>query len=239
MRNLLPKLVAAAALAALPSIGASQVDLLGSSPAFGGGVSNVTFNDFIGGVVDATFTSAPGAFAQKTDAGVTGVGVAGGPSGAEIDIGQSITVSFSNPVLLPALQLAFLFDGPEFGDVLERAQVTATLMGGGTATGTLTTVNSTTANWGGTGFGTASNLSPATEAMAGLWRVANPFGPGFLTSLQFTALAGVCGSGLCNNQSDYSIERITVAIPEPETYAMLIAGLLAAGWIIRRRRPVA
>ena len=47
---------------------------------------------------------------------------------------------------------------------------------------------------------------------------------------------GACGEGKCTNQSDYTLLSITAAVPEPETYAMLLAGLLAIGAAARRKK---
>lgn len=79
---------------------------------------------------------------------------------------------------------------------------------------------------------TAMNLLTATGAVElyGTW--------GWVRKLDFTAVTGLCGTGDCDSQSDYGIKLITVAVPEPESYAMLLAGLLAVGWIVRRRQRV-
>jgi hypothetical protein len=59
-----------------------------------------------------------------------------------------------------------------------------------------------------------------------------------VSKIEFTALTGLCGSagGNCTNQSDYFVTNVT-AVPEPGTYAMLLAGLGALGFMAKRRKP--
>jgi hypothetical protein len=53
-----------------------------------------------------------------------------------------------------------------------------------------------------------------------------------------TLTVGGLASGLTANllYSADGVQLNVVAVPEPETYAMLIAGLLTMGWVARRRR---
>ena len=251
MKQFIRAVVAVAALAAALPAPAVEVTILGLS--FPNATNTFSVLNVFPGI-NANFTSSPGNFEQKTidpnGAGppppVTGVGVSG-KTGGEIDIGESITGTFSAAVKVPRIDLVFLFDGPEFNDVQEQAKITASLLGGGVLTGILT-ANYTnaaglTATWAETGgSGTVSNNSPATASGAAWWEIQNPFGNADILSLKFEALAGVssntCGehhNAVCTNQSDYSIERLVLAVPEPGAYALLIAGLLTLGFGMRRR----
>lgn len=191
-------------------------------------------------VIDGTTTvslAGSAALGTKTINGITAVGVSGGGAGNEIDIGEQMTASFSSGLHVGDIQLAFLYDGPEYNDVNEIAQLTATLFGGGTLVSTLTAVGTTTSI---ASMGTASIVGgqDADNVGAALWSWSNPFGNALVTSVTFEAMPGVPDGGCtyCDNQSDYSVYSLTAAVPEPGTYALMIAGLASMGFIARRRR---
>lgn len=205
-------------------------------------IAGVTFQAFGVGNVASTFTT-------SGRAGFSGLGIAGLTAG-EIDVGETARVSWTDDVPVTDFSVALLYNGPEFNDWAEIAKVTAYRGGVQVAYATLSVDgtggpgNETNAAWSFAG-GVVTNLSAATQAISlvspllggGAWRVTNPFGNMAIDRLDFTAKASIiCPPGqTCTNQSDYVLSSVGV-VPEPQTYALLLAGLGAIGFMAKRRR---
>lgn len=191
---------------------------------------NATFSAYRAGSTNANFL-------KKSQAGYTGVGVAGGSTDGEIDTNESITGTFSSAMTVGSLTLGLLFDGPEYGDVNEVAAVSI-FNGNSWLMGTLTAVSSNTAKWSFGGNTTSiTAISPAINGQGGVWTVNNPFAGASVNNIRFTALPGKCGTagGACTNQSDYTLNKLSYStVPEPSTIALLAAGLI--GLAITRRK---
>jgi hypothetical protein len=149
----------------------------------------------------AAITATGGPIAKKTDKGVTGFGVNNGASGAEIDLGQNLRVDFGATRSILAIKILFLYNGPEFGDRAERAQVSAD--GKAYTLSVRNDADDAAADW--SGPGSVSKCGATTSSGAGCFIVTDPF-PGAVSRLDFTAVAGgppFGGPG--SNQSDYSV----------------------------------
>jgi hypothetical protein len=184
----------------------------------------------------ATFAGSS-AFKQKSQAGITGVGIAGGRTDGEIDIGETLTGTFSKEVIVSSINLALLFDGPEYNDVKEVAKMLVSFADGGTGVYYLTATGVHTAAW--TGEGSVVSIgSGAVDGGTGAWQLNNPFGFRSVDSIVFTAAKGYPNSHCknCDNQSDYTFVNMTVIpVPEADKSAMLFAGLLVVGGLAARR----
>ena len=178
---------------------------------------------FPGGTL--TLTAEGGTFTSKTRFDKTGLGVSGGTRG-EIDVNEFVRGTFSSAVALDAFTILFLYNGGEFGDPNEVAQVS---INGGSVIGTLTAHAENSAVW--SLGGGVSNCGETNVTGTGCFRIANPFGNLLITDIAFTAVSA--GSNLPND-SDFSLGAIEVpSAPEPSLLVLLAAGSLG----LAARRP--
>lgn len=156
----------------------------------------------------ATLTTSGGSgFQQKSSSGATGLGIAGGLAGPEIDSNETLTVTFTTSQSVSAIEVLFLYNGPEFNDRAEKAQVTTNAGVYTLAVGN--SLDDDGASW--SGPGRVSKCGATTSAGSGCFRISNPF-PGPVTSMAFTTSAGGTPfSGTGTNATDYSIGSIETA----------------------------
>jgi len=206
--------------------------------ALGWQASAISYDASINGLTPpsgVTFTPTGGSLQLKTVAGVVGLGVTGGASGGEIDIGQRLSVAFTDPQYIGAISLAFLYDGPEFGDNFEIAAIKV-----GGIEYKLQATSATTATW--TGFGGNSaviNLNPAVDpGGAGAWEITNPFGNILVSAFDLYPLS----SNPTGNESDFSLRGFQTRVPEagfpvPDGgSSVALLGLAISGLLGFRRR---
>ncbi|MGQ2964661.1 MAG: hypothetical protein ACT6RZ_07025 [Methylophilus sp.] len=212
--------------------------------------STVLGTDFVNGqssysqtFSDGTIATFEGsrAFEKKTQDGMTGVGISGGRTAGEIDVGEKLTGTFSKAVIFSTITVGLLFDGPEYNDVQEVAKFLVNFSDGGSDTYYLTATGIHTASWTGPG-GASSVLSLGSGAVnggTGAWQLTDPFGTRAVTSIEFGAAPGVAKHSChhCNNQTDYTLVSLAVtAVPEAHSSGMVFAGLSIMGALALRRR---
>ena len=172
-----------------------------------------------GGVM--TVTAEGGTFSTKTRNGETGLGLTGQTLG-EIDPGEVIRATFSTPVSLDAFTILFLFNGPEFGDLNETAQIS---INGGAFVGTLSANGENTAAWSFGGAG-VTNCGDTGLTGTGCFRIANPFAGMLVTDIAFTAISAGTNLSL---DSDFALGSLDITSPTPEPASLI---LLATGSLI-------
>jgi hypothetical protein len=218
-----------------------------------GTVNGSDFSNNTGGATldGIAFTAAGGSatFEKKAAGSFIGVGVKGATAG-EIDVGEKITGTWTGPREVESFTLGLLYNGDrlrndgkaEYDDWAEIAKVSI-LQGSTWVHGLLrTTADDQIAQWsfGGTTVNVAAVLDAVTDKGA-VWKVADPFGPSLASGIRFEAkTSALCvdWDSKCSNQSDYNlVQVVTAPVPEPGTYALMLAGLSAIGFVARRRRP--
>jgi hypothetical protein len=157
-------------------------------------------------VGSATLTSSAGAFAETQANGEVGLGIGGGPAGAEVDIGETLHIAFSTAREVTAIKILFLYNGPEFGDLAEVARITAN--GRAFTLAVRNDQDDAEATWN--GAGTVEKCGPTTESGTGCFLITNPFSAP-VTDIEMTAMPGTKpfgGEGTGN--SDFALGFVDV-----------------------------
>jgi len=228
MQLLIPKFMAgviAVVLLTAPTLVAASNVI--SAADFTGPNGNVGYNTLV--LPFATATSLDGKnFNKNTIDGFQNVGALGGVQG-EFDVNsptsQGMLVSYLTPQTIQSITIGFLYPKGVFDDLNnEVAKITFN----GVTTYTLEATGSNTFLW--SGGGTVTNLSLATGGGAGEWKITDPF-VGSVTSIEFSPFDTGVGSNSTN--SDFGINEIVSAVPEPISFLLL--GSAMVGAILRKK----
>jgi hypothetical protein len=186
----------------------------------------------------STFTG-NGQFLKQSQGGITGVGIAGGRTNGEIDIGETISGQFSQSVLVSSIKLGLLFDGPEYKDVNEVAKLSVLFADNSLADFTLTASGANTAIWSGSSGLVTSLGTGAVLAGTGAWELINPFGAKAIKGITFGALPGIAATScvICKNQSDYTFVSMKIS-PVPVPAAAWLFGSAFLGMVGLRRQKL-
>lgn len=204
--------------------------LLSSSLFQAAHAGSITYDAAINGlsVPGATLSATGGALVLGNKDGVVFVGVAGGGSGDEISMGQSVTVAFNAPTQLASLTLGLLFNGPEYRD---HNEIAASIINSG-ATYELRLVGENAAKWYQNGIYLKDVAGVGTvNGGIGTFTINNPFGGTFVSTMKLTPFS----SNPTGNESDFGLRGFKTIPDGGTTAAMLGAALLVMGVSCRKR----
>lgn len=180
---------------------------------------------------------------RKEVAGYTGIGVATAgttsifddPSWGEIDFDETLTVDFASAKVLGSLDLGFLYRPNVNHDrVFETAKITAKLKDGSFLENIFTVTGATSGTLD--NGGTVTNLSPSTNAGAGLYSLLNPFGRSEIVGFSVTAIDSDKNFSRQSWDSDLVVASAE-AVPEPSIILGLL-GVGAVGVLSRRKKAL-